>query len=100
MNTLSYHENFKWKSNSTNPYNYSSDIQFKDFINLYKKYTAKPYSFLVINAAYASNNSSRFRKNLLERIWKIIMTNDDKISDKKLQDDIIREAAGEKILAS
>ena len=25
----------------------SSDIDFRDFINLYKKYTAKPYSFLV-----------------------------------------------------
>ena len=27
--------------------NHSSDIEFKDFIKIYKKYTAKPYSFLV-----------------------------------------------------
>ena len=27
--------------------NHSSDIDFKDFMNLYKKCTAKPYSFLV-----------------------------------------------------
>ena len=30
--------------------------------------TAKPYSFLVINTTLVSDNSSRFRKNLLERI--------------------------------
>ena len=27
--------------------NYSSDINFKDFMNIYKKCTAEPYSFLV-----------------------------------------------------
>ena len=27
--------------------NHSSDIDFKDFIKFYKKYTAEPYSFLV-----------------------------------------------------
>ena len=31
-------------------FNHSSDIDFKDFMNLYKKCTAKPYSFLVIGA--------------------------------------------------
>ena len=27
--------------------NHSSDVDFKDFIKIYKKYTATPYSFLV-----------------------------------------------------
>ena len=47
-------------------FNHLSDIDFKDFLNLYKKCTAKPYSFLVIDAALASDNheNSRFRKNL------------------------------------
>ena len=49
-------------------FNHSSDIDFKDFMNLYKKCTAKPYSFLVIDATLASDNPLRFRKNLLERI--------------------------------
>ena len=49
-------------------FNHSSDIDFQDFMNLYKKCTAKPYSVLVIDTALASDNSSRFRKNLLERI--------------------------------
>ena len=29
-------------------FNHSSDIDFKDFMNLYKKYTAKSYSYLVL----------------------------------------------------
>ena len=47
-------------------FNHSTDIDFKDFMNLYKKCTAKPYSFLVIDATLASDNSSRFRKNVVE----------------------------------
>ena len=31
-------------------FNHSSDIDYEDFMNLYKKCTAKPYSFLVIDA--------------------------------------------------
>ena len=62
-------------------------------MNLYKKYTAKPHSFWVTDATLASNNSSGFRKNLLERIKKLVMTIDDKIKDDKLQCDIKREAA-------
>ena len=49
-------------------FNHTSDIGFKDFLNLRKKCTAKPYSFLVIDTTLASNNSSHFRKNLLEEI--------------------------------
>ena len=49
-------------------FNHSSHIDFKDFMNLYKKFTAKPYSFLVIDTTVVSDNPSRFRKNLLERI--------------------------------
>ena len=49
-------------------FNHSQDIPFLEFMNLYKKCTAKPYSFLVIDTALASDNPSRFRKNLLERI--------------------------------
>ena len=47
-------------------FNHSSDIDFQDFMNLYKKCTAKPYSLLVIDATLSSNNPLRFRKNLVE----------------------------------
>ena len=49
-------------------FNHSSDIDFKGFMNLYKQCTANPYSFLVIDPTLASDNPSRFRKNLLEII--------------------------------
>ena len=42
--------------------NHSSDISSKDFIKIYKKYTAEPYSFLVNDATLASDNPLRFRK--------------------------------------
>ena len=45
-------------------FNHSSDIDVQDFMNLYKKCTAKPYSLLVIDTTIASDNSSRFRKNI------------------------------------
>ena len=48
-------------------FNRSPDFDFQD-MTLYKKYTAKPYSFLVIDTTLASDNSSCFRNNLLKRI--------------------------------
>ena len=81
-------------------FNHSSDIDFKDFMNFYKKCTAKPYSFLVIDATLASVNLIRFWKNLLERIWKLIITTDDKIRDEKLQYDNNGEAAKISALSS
>ena len=46
-------------------------------MRLYKKCTAKQYSFLV--------NHLHFRLNVLETIKKVIMTSDEKIADRKLQ---------------
>ena len=37
-------------------------------MKLYKKCSGKPYYFLVIDSTFASDNPSRFRKNLLGRI--------------------------------
>ena len=48
--------------------NHSSDINTKDFANIYRKYTAEPYSFLVNDTTLASDNPLRFRKNLFEHI--------------------------------
>ena len=46
--------------------NHSSDINFKDFMKIYKKSTAEPYSFLVNVTTLPSDNPLRFRNNLLE----------------------------------
>ena len=43
------------------PFNHSSDIEFKDFKNLYIKGTSKPHSFSVIDATLSPDNSSSFR---------------------------------------
>ena len=37
-------------------------------MNLYKMCTTKPYSLLVINTTLTSDNSSRFRQNILGSI--------------------------------
>ena len=44
--------------------NHSSDIDTKDFANIYKKCMSTPYSFLVNDTTLASDNPLRFRKNL------------------------------------
>ena len=62
----------------------SSNIDFKDFMNLYKKCTAKPCPLLVITVTLASDNCL-FQKELFRK--KI------KFTDEKLQYDINREAA-------
>ena len=43
---------------------HSSDIDFKDFINMYKKCTDKSYSFLVSDTTLSPDDPLRFRKNL------------------------------------
>ena len=43
-------------------------LTLRDFMNLYKTCTTKPYSLLVIDATLASDNLLHFRKNLSERI--------------------------------
>ena len=53
--------------------NHSSDINTKDFVNIYRKHAAEPYSFLVIDTTLPSNNPLSFRKNL----FKIYNKNDD-----------------------
>ena len=45
--------------------NHSSDINFKDFMNIYKKCIAEPYSFLLNDTTLPSDDHLRFRKNLL-----------------------------------
>ena len=73
--------------------NHSSDIDFKDFMKISKKYTVEPYSFLVNDINLPSDNPLRFRKYLLKYVFDRFMTIDDQIRDEKLQCDINRKAA-------
>ena len=40
---------------------HSSDINFKDFMKIYEKFTAETFYFLVNDATFASDNPLRFR---------------------------------------
>ena len=49
-------------------FNHFSDIDLQDFMNLYRKSTAEPISFSVIDTTVATDNPLRFRNNLVEGI--------------------------------
>ena len=46
----------------------SLDINFKEFMNIYRKFAAKPYTFWVIEGTLALDNPLCFRKNLRKSI--------------------------------
>ena len=45
--------------------NHLSDIEFKDFMKIYKPFTKKPFSVLVNDTTLSSDNPLRYRKNML-----------------------------------
>ena len=45
--------------------NHSPDIDYIDFLRIYREWTRMPYSFLTIDATLQASNPLRFRKNLL-----------------------------------
>ena len=44
--------------------NHSADIDYKDFIKMYRECTKEPYNFLTIDSTLPSSNPLRFRKKL------------------------------------
>ena len=81
--------------------NHSSDIDFKDFMKIYKKCPAELYSFLFNDTTLPSDNPLRFRKKyILNLIYDKIMTINDQIENEKLQYDINREPANVTALLS
>ena len=61
-----YHKNSNERELQQTALNHSSDVDFKDFIKNYKKYTAEPQFFLVNDATLPSDDPLMFRKNLLK----------------------------------
>ena len=49
-------------------FNHSSNIEFQNFRNFYKKCAAKPCSFLVIDCTVLSDNLLHFINNLFEKM--------------------------------
>ena len=48
--------------------NHSADIDYKDFIKIYRECTKEPYNFLTIDTTLPSSNPLRFRKNLFDTL--------------------------------
>ena len=48
--------------------NHSADIDYKDFMKIYRKCATEPYSFLTIDTTLSGDNSLRFRKSLLDSL--------------------------------
>ena len=44
--------------------NHSADIDYKDFMKIYRECTKEPYSFLTIDTTLPASDPLRFRKNL------------------------------------
>ena len=45
--------------------NHTADIDYKDFVNIYRECTKKSYSFLITSTMLPASDPLRFRKNLL-----------------------------------
>ena len=48
--------------------NHSADIDYKDFMDIYRKYTNKSYSFLTIDTTLQANNPLSLRKIFLDSL--------------------------------
>ena len=48
--------------------NHSADIDYKDFIKIYRECTKEPYNFLTIDTTLPASNPLRFRKNLFDTL--------------------------------
>ena len=46
-------------------FNHSADIDYKDFVKIYREYAKEPYSFLITDTTLPANDPLRFKKNLL-----------------------------------
>ena len=48
--------------------NHSADIDYQDFIKIYRECTKEPCSVLTIDTTLSSSNPLRFRKNLFDTL--------------------------------
>ena len=48
--------------------NHSADIDYKDFMKVYRECTKEPFNFLTIDTTLPVSDPLRFRKNLLESL--------------------------------
>ena len=83
--------------------NHSADIDYQDFIKIYRECTKEPYNFLTIDTTLPASDPLRFRKNLI--LIKMTVTDQIKILNRKImqneaQYDLDRKAAKLSALSS
>ena len=49
-------------------YNHSVDIDYNDFMKIYREYIKEPFNFLTTDARLPASNPLKFRKNLFESL--------------------------------
>ena len=47
---------------------HSADIDYKDFIKIYRECTNEPFNFMTIDTTLPTSNSLMFRKNLFDTL--------------------------------
>ena len=48
--------------------NHSEDIDYNDFMKIYRECTKEPFNFLTVDTTLTASDSLRFRKNLFESL--------------------------------
>ena len=56
------------KELQNNAINHSADIDYKDFMKIYRECTKEPFKFLTIDTTLAASNPLRFSKNLFDSL--------------------------------
>ena len=78
--------------------NHSADIDYKDFMRIYRECTKEPFNFMTIDTTLPASNPLRFIKDLFDTLQKMTATDQIKILKRKIkqneaQYDLDREAA-------
>ena len=63
--------------------NHSADIDYKDFMRIYRECTREPYCFLTIDTTLPASDTLRFTKNCLILV-KVTVTDQIKVLDRKV----------------
>ena len=77
---------------------HSADIDYNNFMRIYRECTREPYCFLTIYTSLSAGDPLRFRKKSFNTLIKLTVTDeikilDDKIKSNQVQYDLGREAA-------
>ena len=65
--------------------NHSADIDYEDFMKIYRKCTNEPYSFVTIDITLPTNNYLRFGEKSFRSFIKMTLTDELKILDNKIK---------------